>query len=224
MKSAINLSTRQSGIEKGFWEMYFNMIIKPSKTLPAVFDHPRKIRLGLQAVLIPALGYTLFYILAWNAGGAPSSFKPWLALPIEQYFKYDIFLSLPAYFISWILASGTLYLLARLMGGTGNYDDTLVALAFGIGIATWSSMLHDLTDAILGFAGIIDMREYEKLLNEPTFWRYLLLSLYFIYFAWFIILFSLGIENAHKLNRKKSLLLGFTGLVVFQTMLLIFIR
>lgn len=68
------------------------------------------------------------------------------------------------------------------------------------------------------------MGEYELMLNEPTFWRYLLLSLYAIYFLWFVYLFTLTIFRAHKLNKGISLILGIIGLAVFQTMLFIFIR
>jgi hypothetical protein len=182
------------------------------------------LKFGFYALLVPALGYTLFYLMAWRAGGAPSTFRPWLALPIEEYFKFDIFLSFPGYFVSWVTAASTLYLLSRALHGSGSFDDTLAAMGFGIGIATWSSMLHDLTDAILSTIGVIEMGEYEKMLNEPTFWRYLLLSLYSIYFLWFIYLFTLTILKAHKLKKWISLILGIFGLAVFQTMLFIFIR
>lgn len=31
------------------------------------------------------------YFPAWIAGGAPSAVKPWLAIAMEAYFKYDIY-------------------------------------------------------------------------------------------------------------------------------------
>jgi predicted membrane channel-forming protein YqfA (hemolysin III family) len=85
-------------------------------------------------------------------------------------------------------------------------------------------MLHDLTDAFLATIGVIDMKEYERLLNEPTFWRYLLLTLYLIYFCWFVTLFTIGIKKANKFNFFKSIILGILGLAVYQTILFIFIR
>lgn len=114
------------------------------------------------------------------AGGSPSTFKPWLAIPIEQYFKYDIYLTFPGYYLSWIGASATIYLLCRLLNGKSGFDNMLAVTGFAIGVATWSSMLHDLTDAFLSVTRVINMKEYERLFNEPTFRRGLLWTLYSI--------------------------------------------
>lgn len=207
-----------------FLRLYGNVFIMPRRSFQNILANNSRLRYGFFAFLIPAIGYTAFYIMAWYAGGAPSTFKPWLAIPMEEYFKYDIFLTLPGYFLSWIAAAAVVHLLAKSFKGSGSFDDTLVVLGFGIGVASWSTMLHDLSDAVLSVTGVISMKEYEQLLNEPTFWRYLLLSLYVIYFFWFTILFSKGIKEAQGISTAKSILLSLTGLVVFQTVLLIFIR
>ena len=209
---------------KKFLPLYLGMFIKPGRTFELIINHDQKLKFGFLAFLFPSLGYTLFYIMAWFAGGAPSTFKPWLALPIENYFKYDIFLTFPGYYLSWIGAAGTVFLLSRLWKGTGSFENTLVIIAFGLGVATWSSMFHDLTDAFLSVIGVIDMKEYERLLNEPTFWRYLLLTLYTIYFFWFTALFTLGIKKVQKFSILKSIIIAIIGLATFQTILLIFIR
>lgn len=207
-----------------FYSAYFRMFYKPQSTFRWVFENNLGLRYGFFAILVPAIGYTLFYIMAWYAGGSPSTFKPWLSLPIEHYFKYDIFLTLPGYYLSWIGASATVYLISRLLGGPASFDQMLAVIGFGIGIATWSSMLHDLTDAFLSTIGVIDMREYEKLLNGPTFWRGLLLTLYVLYFIWFMTLFTLGIRVAQRFSFLKSAVIALIGLAVFQIILLLFIR
>ncbi len=73
----------------------------------------------------------------------------------------------PSMFLCWVPASGVVQLLSRLSSGTGAFEDTATGLAFGIGVATWASLVHDLTDGVLG---VIDMRAYEAALNGPTFW------------------------------------------------------
>lgn len=207
-----------------FFRLYFGLMIHPSKYFPQLLINDHKLRYGLQAFLIPSLGYTLFYVMAWKAGGAPSAFKPWLAIPMEEYFKYGILLALPGYFISWITAAGTVHLLSRAFGSRSDFNNTLVVLGFGIGIVTWSSLAHDLIDAFLALTGVIQMSEYERMLNEPTFWRYLLFTLYIIYFIWFIALFFKGLRNVHRLKAGHLYLMSVTGLIVFQSVLLIFIR
>lgn len=207
-----------------FWTLYFRMFLKPRSAFELIFESNSALKYGFFAMLFPALGYTLFYVMAYFAGGSPSTFKPWLALPIENYFKYDIFLTLPGYYLSWVGASATVYLVLRLLNGVVKFDNILAIIGLGIGVATWSSMLHDLTDAFLSVIGVIDMKEYERLLNEPTFWRGLLLTLYSIYFFWFLTLFTIGIKVSQKFSLVKSILIAFIGLAIFQTILLIFIR
>jgi len=200
------------------------MFYKPASTFNLIFESGHTLKYAFFALMVPAIGYTLFYIMAWYSGGSPSTFKPWLALPIEEYFKYDIMLTLPGYFLSWIGASGVVYLICRALKRDVKFDNILAVIGFGIGVATWSSMFHDLTDAILSVLGVIKMQEYEALLNGPTFWRGLLWTLYTIYFFWIITLFTLGIKKETGFNIFKSIIVSFAGLITFQLILLIFIR
>ncbi len=207
-----------------FLKLYLGMFFKPQRTFKLVFESADCLKYSVFAFLVPALGYTFFYILANLAGGAPSTFKPWLALPIENYFRYDIFLTLPGYYLSWIGAAGTVFLFSRLLRGNAKFEHVLAIVGFAIGIATWSSMFHDLTDAILSVMGVIDMREYERLLNESAFWHGMLMTLYAIYFFWFLSLFTIGIRIAQGFGLLKSILVALLGLITFQGILLIFIR
>ena len=61
---------------KSFFAYYRSMFLAPSRTLAELLRDDRRVKFGFFAVLIPALGYTLFYIMASAAGGAPSTFKP----------------------------------------------------------------------------------------------------------------------------------------------------
>jgi len=124
----------------------------------------------------------------------------------------------------WVLASGIVQLLSRGLSGRGSFEDTAAAVGFGIGIATWSSLVHDLTDAALGAAGVIDMKAYEAALNGPTFWRALLWTLYSIYFVWLLVLFAKGIRLAHTISHWKSAFLALVGFLVYQAVFLVFNR
>lgn len=209
---------------RSFWSYYKGLILKPSKTFPEILQDHRRVRFGFFAVLIPALGYTLFYSMASMAGGAPSTFKPWLAIPIEDYFFYDIFIVAPSMILCWIFASGLVQLLSRLFSGKGAFEDTVTVIGFGISIATWSTLIHDLSDAFLGAIGVINLREYEAALNAPTVWRTLLLTLFVIYFVWFLVLFTKGIRAAHGLQAWKAFILAVIALLAYQGVFLIFNR
>lgn len=207
-----------------FLSLYFRMFYRPVRTMEQIIESEQNLKYGFFAFLVPALGYTLFYLMAYHAGGSPSTFKPWLALPVEKYFWYDIFLTLPGYYLSWVGSAATVFLISRLLNGKGSFENTLTIIGFGLGVATWSSLLHDLTDAFLAFISVIDMQEYERLLNSPTFWRALLLTLYGIYFLWFMILFTIGIKKVHQFGVLKSTGIALIALATFQLILLIFIR
>jgi hypothetical protein len=210
--------------KESFLFYYGNAFRKPGKTFEMLAHNQNALKYGILSILIPALGYTLFYFMASNAGGAPSTFKPWLAIPIAKYFFYDIFLALPGYFIALLTATSVAYLLSKCLKGCATYDSMLAVIGMSVGIAAWSTMLHDLTDAFLAFIGVIDMKWYEKMLNEPTFWRTLLLSLFAVYFIWFLVLFYKGIKVTNRLSGIKSAALAIVTLAVFQGILLIFIR
>ena len=139
-----------------------------------------------------------------------------MAIPIDQYFKYDIFIVAPSMFLCWVLTAGVIQLLARLVSLTGTFEDTATALGFGIGVATWATLVHDLTDAVLSALGIIDMKAYEAALNARTFWRALLWTLYSVYFIWMI--------TPPRLGWISSVALGLAAFIVYQGIFFVFNR
>lgn len=207
-----------------FGRSYWGVFISPTKTFRDMHLDPRKMMVGFMAAMIPAIGYTLFYIMASSAGGAPSTFVPWLNLPMEKYFFYAIFLAIPGYLLAFFFASAAVYFCMRVAGIEVSYDSIVMVVGLGVGVASWSSMSHDLIDAFLAFTGFIDMKQYEQLLNQPTFWRTLLFSLYIIYFVWFFVLFQKGIAVVGNINKAKASIFALIGLVAFQSVLLLFIR
>lgn len=208
----------------GFLRYYLKMFAKPDETFSSLLTDGKKLNYGLLAAAIPAIAYTVFYILASHAGGAPSTVKPWLALPMEKYFYYGIFLAIPGYAISFFTASSVLYLILRYWNRDVSYDDALTVTGFGIGVASWSTMIHDLADSILGFFGVIDIRAYEKVLNSGGFWDLLYKTLMIVYTVWFVVLFAKGIRRISEKGWIASGLSGFFLFIVFQVILVIFIR
>jgi hypothetical protein len=200
------------------------MFLKPRRTFEALMADSRRLKFGALAVLVPAVLYTLFYYMASAAGGAPSTFKPWLAIPIEDYFYWERYIVAPSMLLSWIVAAALAQLLSRLFSGKGSFEDNLSVFGFSISIASWSLLVHDLTDAFLGFIGVIDMKAYELALNTPTFWRALWWSLALVYFAWNFLLFSKGIGAAQRLRRGPAIFVGVTAFLVYQFVFLIFNR
>jgi len=61
-------------------------------------------------------------------------------------------------FLCWVLASESVKLLGRLFSSAAAFEDTASVFGFGIGVATRASLIHDLTDAVLGVLGVIQSR------------------------------------------------------------------
>src|SRR5690349_20317072 len=139
-----------------FKDYFLGTLLHPDKTFDLLMSDTRRLKLGLSAISLNALAYTLVYIFLTMGGGAPSSIAPWLAIPKVVYYFYNRFILAPSMFGCWILAAGVAHLLSRLFSGRGSFEDTLSSFGFGITIATFIALLHDLTDSFLGAIGLLD--------------------------------------------------------------------
>jgi hypothetical protein len=205
-----------------FWKYYWMTFYKPGEAFTGILQDSKSVGPAVRAVLISALLYTAVYIFLIFGGGQP--FKPWLDISLELYYRYNVFFCLPSMFLGWILSAGVIQILAKLYGGQGNFEQVLLLFGFSIGVASWSTGLHDLISSFLGAVGIIDQSDYERTLNSPTLWRLLLWIQMVVYLLWFTFLFAKAISISHNLGRRLSLLLGFLGFLVYQLFFLIFNR
>ena len=209
---------------KSFKDYYLGIIIRPRRTFDILMLDSHRLRFGLLAVLINIVLYTLVYVFLSIGGGAPSSFTPWLAIPAEDYYRYNQFFLAPSMFAAWILAAGVAQLLSRPFSGKGSFEDNLSVFGFAISIASLASLLHDLPDAFLGAIGVINLREYEVALNSPTIWRTILWILYGLYFILFFLLFPKGIGAAQRIRSGPAILAGVLAFMVYQSVFVIFNR
>lgn len=209
---------------KSFKDYYLGTIIRPRRTFEALMADDRRLKFGFLALSISMGLYTLVYVFLTMGGGAPSSFTPFLAIPKDIYYYYNQFFLAPSMFMAWILAAGVAQLLSRLFSGKGSFEDMLSLFGFGIGIACLASLSHDLTDTFLGAVGLLNLREYEVVLNSPTIWRTILWILYTLYFILFFVLFPLGVSTAQRLRRGPAILVGVLAVLVYNGVFVIFNR
>jgi len=209
---------------KTFKDYYLGIILRPSRTFNELMNDNRRLKFGLLAFSISLILYNFVYIFLSAGGGAPSSFNPWLAIPAEVYYHYDRFILAPSMFGCWILAAGVAHLLSKFFSGKGSFDDTLSGLGFAIGIAVLASLAHDLPDSFLGAIGVLNLKEYETILNSPTIWRTILWVLYISSAVLFIILFPKAIGAAQKIKPAPAIFVGLVSFFVYQFVFLIFNR
>ena len=207
-----------------FTDYLFGTLLHPRRTCDRLLQDERRLKFGFFAMLISVVIYTLVYIFLTMGGGAPSSFTPWLNVPKEVYYFYNRFWLAPSMLGCWILAAGVAYLLSRLVGGKGSYDDTLGVFGLGITVATFFSALHDLTDSFLSAIGLLDQRWYEVQLNTPTIWRTNLYILYGIALVLLFVYLIIGVSKSQKIKFAHALWIGSFAAIVYQVVFMVFNR
>ena len=205
-----------------FIRHYRRAFLHPGRVFDALILENKGLQCSVIAVSIPAVLYSLVYVFLILGGGLP--FKPWLPIPPEVYYRYNVFFCAPSMFLGWGLATGAVHIVCRLLGARGLFRQTLVVFGFGISIASWSTGIHDIITSFLGAIHVIDQNHYEHLLNSPTIWRALLWLLMGIYVIWFIFLFSKGIKAVYGFGIVASIALGTLGFAVYQGFFLVFNR
>jgi hypothetical protein len=205
-----------------FGNYYRLSIIRPDLAFENLIKDKNSLRFSAIAVSITAILYTIVYVFLIWGGGQP--YKPLLDIPLETYYKYNVFFCAPSMFLGWILASGVVHTLSRIITKTGTFDQTLCVFGFGISIASWSTGIHDVLTSFLGAIHIINQHNYELALNSPTIWRNLLWVLMMVYLIWFVILFSKGVISVYSIKWHQAIILGATGFFTYQLYFFIFNR
>ena len=207
-----------------FKDYYLGTTFHPHRTFDILVTDGRKLKFGLLALSFSAILYTLVYVFLTISGGAPLSFTPWLAIPKDVYYFYNQFWLAPSMFGCWILVAGVAYLLSRFFSGNGSFEDTLSAFGFGITIATFFALLHDLTDSFLAAIEVLDPRWYEVQLISPTIWRTILLTLNSIALIMLYVLLTKGIISSQRIKGIYASFIGLVSFIAYQGVLFIFNR
>jgi hypothetical protein len=207
---------------KFFSEYYWATVVRPGKAFKDLIADSRSLKFSALAVLITAVLYTFVYIFLILGGGEP--FKPWLNIPLDRYYCYNVFFCGPSMFLGWILAAGVVHSLGIGFHFNGSFERILAVFGFGIGIASWTTGLHDFITSFLGAIHVIDQHAYEFQLNSPTIWRTLLWIQMLAYLVWFIVLFSVGVKSVYQIKTGQAILLGVLGFIIYQSFFLIFNR
>jgi hypothetical protein len=199
------------------------MGLAPRKTFGRLMQDERRVGLGSRAVGLVAAGYTASLVL-WFFIGGRSRIDPWLRIPLESYFFWEIFFIGIVTLGCWILASGVVYVLGKQVGGTGRFEDTLAALGFAVAVPT---LIPLGIDVVLGLAialGLAEASSWTNAMSTPGFWRGLMLVYMLGYLIGLVLLFPLATRAAQNLPGWRALLLGLVGVLVYQGVYFIFIR
>ena len=83
--------------------------------------------------------YAVFYTIGcfWLANNAASPIvQPWITLDPDIYYLVEGFYAMPLTFLLWIMASGTIYLLNKRLGGKGTFENLLTMTGYSL-VSPW---------------------------------------------------------------------------------------
>lgn len=207
-----------------FSAWYAAMCRHPRRTSALLRGHDRVLALGAGAMCVPLIGYLIVYWGLSRSGAYPSAFTPWLALPAETYYRYNLFLFPIGLGAAWLLSAAVVQVLGHLVNATGRFEETLASLGFAVSLSNWTLLPHDVTVAVLGATGVIDGRAHEHAMNEPTLARTLLWTFAAMYVVAFPVYFTAVLAGVHRLRLREAALLGIVGFIVYQLVFVLFNR
>lgn len=205
-----------------FWQSLGGTVVAPRRALRALAEHPDGVGHGLTAVLLVGVLYTLTVIgLAW-AGVVPVV-PPWIAIPAERYYFWEIFFTVPVFVLGWIVAGGLAQVVGRALGRTGTFESTLAVLGFALAVPTFVMWVPETIEAVLFVAGVTTQPEWMGL-SSRGFWRVFRDAYQVVTLAWYLALLPLAIAAAHRLSWPRAVLAGAATVTVVRPVLFVVVR
>lgn len=184
---------------------------------------PKALGRGLRDLLLIGIAYSgAIGLLAW-AGVGPGM-EPWLRIPAEHYFAWEVLFTPAVIFLGGLLAAAVMQLLARWLGGRGSFEETVALIGPATAWATLCTLIPDLIAGVLLLAGAITPEEWMADIIRPSLilgviWTYLLL-----YVIAFLLLYATVARRVHGLKGFRSAASGGVSFIAYQALLLVFIR
>jgi hypothetical protein len=206
-----------------FWAYFGRFVRHPRRTWARLLVDPARLRYAFFAVLLVGVGYAAAVGGIALSGGTPST--PWLAIPREDYFRWEALFIAPVTLLCWVLAAGVVQLLSRLLHGSGTFEDTLALLGFAIALPTLVTLIPDAIRAALTTLGLQDRRAWEAAVAEPgtADWWFLWASMA-AYVVGLLCLFPLAVGASQGLRRWPAVAVGLAGAALYQGVYVIFVR
>ena len=187
---------------KRFWLYCLGTIIHPGETFRVVIGEEKKVAYGFAGVLLLSIPYSISVLIGWAKGIVPSGYEPFLRIPLESYYLWQTFLTIPVGLVGWIVFAGSAQLLSNRLRGRGSFEKNLAVLGFPYILMLPLSWLPE-------FIGMFLPQSWEIAIygNISTTIR---LS---ISVMWFAIISVIGLKQAQKLSTGSAVLVIIVSLL-----------
>ncbi|HWB73652.1 MAG TPA: hypothetical protein VG755_01830 [Nannocystaceae bacterium] len=193
------------------------------RVLEGWLAQPQRVRRGLLALAFYGLGYACAMLLLAFGGARPGT-PPWLAIDEQIYFHVEAAFIAPVIGLAAVLAAAILHLVARALGGVGDFDDAVALVGVTTAFASLTTLVPDTVIGVLLCVDVIDAETWMHEITRPS----ATLALVWVYLAAYLVAFGLGYPAvarvAYRLSRTRALVAGWSSFAIYQLVLYVFVR
>ncbi|MHC4180912.1 MAG: hypothetical protein ACYSWU_25730 [Planctomycetota bacterium] len=208
--------------EMAIIQQQMQFIRSPRIAIAQLASDPAAAFVGFRHVLFLALLWE-FALVLWILGGATVTMPAFLKIPDEQYYFYQLIFFVPMFLVTWLLAGGVAYVLAKAFGGTGSYDTILGGFGMTAAVSGYFVLIPDYVQGLLWTTGWVPFTEYQELTGQG-FLAVLVWSYIIAYSIAYLLLYSTTIHYSQNLSKSKSVIVAIIAYFVSAVFFIIICR
>lgn len=198
------------------------LVCSPRAAITELASNPRAAFVGFKHILILAVLYEFVFVL-WALGDATVTMPAFLKIPEDRYYFYELIFAIPVFFIVWIVAGGTAYLLSKAIGGNGSHDTMLGGFGIAALISAYFALIPDFIQGALWTTGWVPFAEYQEATSRGPLlvlvWGYIV-----AYNVSHLVLYTVTIRYSQNLGILKSAIVAIISYITSIGIFITFIR
>lgn len=181
--------------------------VRPRAAARELLAAPDALRTGLRGFAVLAAMYTFTVFWGWR-NGFGAAVEPWVPIPAEDYYFWEMFFAAPVYAVVLVVYAGVAQLVLRALGGVGRFEDLVALLGLSMVLPTFVLMWapetvlmvglpHLRANALGGFAGLAWWPDVARQVTVPI---------------WMLGSGALAVAESHRVGPARALLGLLVGL------------
>jgi hypothetical protein len=206
-----------------FWNYLGGTVIRPRSTFTHLLADPRQLVYGGKAVLLIGVLYTLT-VIGLAVAKVPVAVEPWIAIPAEDYYFWEILFGMPVGVMGWILAAGLVQLLSKWFKGSGTFEGTFAVLGFTMTVPMFITWLPETLLTVLILIDVMSHKQWVEMTAHSRFWQVFGVGYQLVALAWYLVLVPIAVAVTQKLRWWQAAIVGTLTVVIVGFVMVIFIR
>jgi len=186
-------------------------VYNPVDGISQLIKDRRKLGYSILIFLFLGIIYTISVQLA-HSRGISAAVEPIIKIPADEYYYWQRFWQIPFFFVTTIVFSGIVRLLAEAFGGEGSFVDIFCILSIAQTFPMFLTMWLPETIGFVFFPGMSIMPVWLDVIRQIAG------------IIWPLAIVIIGINISENISWWKSLLFTLTGSIPMAAMMVIFVR